>query len=105
MFGRVKPHDTMNGVMEVTTPLKAITYDVVTNPSHSSARVMSFLTESNNYDSFIQESDEYVTESLDELMLENEICLPGTCKDECQSHLRSLFVESFNNVRNLRFNI
>ncbi len=105
MFGRVKPHDTMNGVMEVTTPLKAITYDVVTNPSHSSARVMSFLTESNNYDSFIQESEEYVTESLDELMLENEICLPGTCKDECQSHLRSLFVESFNNVRNLRFNI
>jgi hypothetical protein len=105
MFGRVKPMDNNPSIMEVTTPLKAITYDVVTNPSHSSARVMSFLTESTNYNSFIQEDEEYVAESMDDLLFENEICLPGTCKDACNSHLMSLFTESFNNVRNLRFNI
>ena len=32
MFSRVEPHATLEGVMEVKTPLKPITYDVVTNP-------------------------------------------------------------------------
>lgn len=105
MFGRVKPMADNPSIMEVTTPLKAITYDVVTNPSHSSARVLNFLTESTNYSSIIQENDEYISESLNELMMENEICLPGTCRDECNSHLISVFTESFGNIRDLRFNI
>jgi len=105
MFGRVKPLESNPSIMEVTTPLRPITYDVVTNPSHSSARVLNFLTESNSYSSIIQESDEYIAESLDGLLLENEINFPNSSSNECDSYLLSLFADSFGNIKNLKFNI
>lgn len=106
MFGRVKPMEGNPSIMEVTTPLRAITYDVVTNPSHSSARVLNFLTENTSFQTLLQESEEYISESLfDDLLLENEINLPNKCSQECDSHLMSLFAESFTNIRNLSFRI
>lgn len=44
MFGRLVM-DQANGYMLVQPPLKPITYDVVSNPSHQSATVMEFLPE------------------------------------------------------------
>jgi hypothetical protein len=46
MFGQLKPHSIYEGVMEVVAPLRPITYDVVSNPSHKSAKIMQFVTES-----------------------------------------------------------
>jgi hypothetical protein len=100
MFGRLKPHATLEGVNEVTMPLKAITYDVVSNPSHSSARILNFLTESLDFD-----DSEYVSEGLDDLIIENDVCLPGTCKEECSNYLMKLIDESFSNIKNIKFNI
>ena len=106
MFGRLRPSESMAGVMEVCTPLKAITYDVVSNPSHSTARVMNFLTESESESySFLNESeDNYVTESFDELILEgSDVCLPSGCKEECDKYLMTLLQESFNNIKPFKF--
>lgn len=42
-----------DGTIEVLTPIKPITYDLVSNPSHSKARVLEFLPESvSNYDDY-----------------------------------------------------
>jgi hypothetical protein len=43
MFGR-EVRDA-NGTIKVDKPIKPITFDIVTNPSHSNARVMEFLPE------------------------------------------------------------
>lgn len=46
MFGReVKGND---GITRVEKPIKPITFDIVTNPSHGTARVMEFLPEDAN---------------------------------------------------------
>jgi hypothetical protein len=46
MFGReVKG---MDGITRVEKPIKPITFDIVTNPSHGTARVMEFLPEDAN---------------------------------------------------------
>lgn len=42
-----------DGTIEVLTPIKPITYDLVSNPSHSKARVLEFLPESvSNFDDY-----------------------------------------------------
>jgi len=105
MFGRLRPSESMAGVMEVCTPLKAITYDIVSNPSHTSARIMNFLTESESDYSLLTENEsEFITESFDELILEgSDVCLPSGCKEECDKYLMTLLQESFNNIKPFKF--
>lgn len=47
MFGRVETEGA-TGVAKVVRPIRPITYDTVTNPSHSTARIMEFLPENIN---------------------------------------------------------
>ncbi len=55
MFGRVETEGA-TGLARVVRPIRPITYDTVTNPSHSTARIMEFLPE--NINEFItQQSD------------------------------------------------
>jgi len=46
MLGRLGKHPTMENVVIPYNPMRAITYDVVSNPSHSSARVLAIVNES-----------------------------------------------------------
>ena len=45
LFAQLKPRHGTGTVMEVCGPFKAITYDTVSNPSHSSARIINFINE------------------------------------------------------------
>lgn len=67
---------------------------------------MNFLTESEASDySVLSESDDYMTESLEELILEgSNICLPGTCKEECNKYIMDLLAESFDATKTFKFN-
>lgn len=47
MFGRVETEGA-TGLAKVVRPIRPITYDTVTNPSHSTARIMEFLPEDIN---------------------------------------------------------
>jgi hypothetical protein len=107
MFGRVKPHEKLNNVMEVVTPLRPITYDVVSNPSHSGARIMSILTESESLKYMLTEDSDYVSESeeIGQLITESNVCIPGSSKEECSKYIMSLISESFDNVKPLKFKI
>ncbi len=44
MFGKVEMNES-TGMAMVSKPIRPITYDTVTNPSHSTARIMEFLPE------------------------------------------------------------
>lgn len=51
-LGGVTP--TGDGILEVTSPIRAITYDIVSNPSHKNAKILQFIPESDT--SYINES-------------------------------------------------
>lgn len=99
MLGSVKPHPHMEGVNLVTAPLKPITYDVVTNPSHKSARIISFIPES---------ASEFVDDSLN-LMTENEILtlenchLPISSRKVVDEFLMDILKQEFNNIKSFKF--
>lgn len=44
MFGRTQLEES-TGLTRVVRPIRPITYDIVTNPSHGSARILEFMTE------------------------------------------------------------
>lgn len=63
-----KRHDN---VLEVTAPMKAITYDVVTNPSFSDARILQFIPE-NDYSLLKEDSMNLMYESEDIELAKND---------------------------------
>ncbi|MEM4385264.1 MAG: hypothetical protein QXD03_01815 [Candidatus Anstonellales archaeon] len=62
MFGRLVM-DNSNGYMLVQPPLKPVTYDVVTNPSHQSASILEFLPEDASNLIDLSQQDIIITES------------------------------------------
>jgi len=97
--------------MEVTLPVRSITYDVVSNPSHGTARIMSFLSENQTIDglsSMLMQQDELppLLEGLDSLLFESEmLCTPGSSKEECSIYLKTLLTEHFNTLKTFNFKI
>ncbi len=57
MFGKVEMNES-TGLATVSKPIRPITYDSVTNPSHKTAKIMSFLPES--ISEFMQDDRECV---------------------------------------------
>lgn len=71
MFGRVQLEES-TGLNRIVRPIRPITYDVVTNPSHASARILEFVTENI--------SDLMLNENLnEELLTESCLCCDGIC--------------------------
>jgi hypothetical protein len=74
MFGKVEMNES-TGIASVAKPIRPITYDTVTNPSHKTARVIEFLPE--NVNEFVGSRDsniELINESIviaDNLDIEN----------------------------------
>jgi hypothetical protein len=104
MFSRVQNHPKFEGVSEVVGPLKVVTYDVVTNPSHSKARVVSLLNENETIASLMTDDEIAVTECVNELAtLGDKINAPsnGIVKE----YLKSLISEVFDNQKTIFFNI
>lgn len=68
--------DTLpDGTIKVLLPIKAITYDIVSNPSHATARIMEFLPEScSNMNSFAEADTIYesATDSDIEFLVEQD---------------------------------
>lgn len=67
-LGGVEP--LQDGTLKVKEPISPITYDVVSNPSHSNSRVMEFLPESDM--SLLSNSDALICENGDEVSLMEE---------------------------------
>lgn len=110
-FGNVKPRSTSSNVMEVTTPLRAITYDVVSSPSHGTARILSFLSENNSIEGIrsvleSEDNENPILESADSIIFESEhCCLPGSSKDECSKYLKTLIHEHIKSLKPFSFKI
>lgn len=98
MLGSVKPHPTMEGVSLITSPIKPITYDIVTNPSHKSAKIISFIPESAS--NFISDSS-VITEN-EILVLENAH-LPISSKSIIDEYLLEILKENFSNLKSFKF--
>jgi len=74
-LGSIKP--ISEGILEVSSPIMAICYDVVSNPSHSNARIIEFLPENDNH---IFNSDNVVVyegEEIGLLKAEDNIEIPN----------------------------
>jgi len=101
-LGGVTPRE--DGVLEVSLPIRAVSYDVVCNPSHATAKVVEFLPE--NTTEFISDTDTLLEESNIEL-LENDmirICDGNSC---VLRFVSDIIEESFDKVisKKIRFMI
>lgn len=106
MFSRIEPHPTLEGIMEVKTPLRPITYDVVTNPSHKNARVTQFTTESNQLKDLMSYNEDMslVTEA-EEILLSDNINRPNTSKEMIAQYLNELVRERFDDLKTITFKV
>jgi hypothetical protein len=107
MFSRVEPHPRFEGVMEVKTPLRPITYDVVTNPSHKKARMVQFHTESEQLKSLMNQdsSEELVTEAEEILFKSDNIQNPNTSKELIAQYLNELVREAYDDLKTITFKV
>ncbi len=91
--------------MLVGMPLKAITYDVVSNPSHKIARLTTFTTESNQLRSLLNESDEQLITEADELLLNDDIKHPDTSQKLLAEYLNEMVRNQYKELRNITFKV
>jgi len=99
MFGKLQKHPTIREVTEVVLPIKTITYDVVSNPSHKTARIIDFIPESANEfqeESLLTESSSFV------LSNENAYC-PVSSRELVNQYLMDLISEKFLDIKTLKF--
>jgi len=83
-----------DGTLEVKNPIKPITYDIVSNPSHVNARIIKFLPE--NFNDFIPDNAMSFMESVDELDLNQVmVCEGGQC---VMRFVDDIIRENFNNI-------
>lgn len=101
-FGRVVTEESMGQTIHrVTTPIRPITYDIVTNPSHANARVLEVVNESLNT-FLVEESDEsLLEESTFEL---DNLTVPKSNLEVLQFR-EELFKEQFRNSGIVKFNL
>lgn len=91
MFGRVRL-DESTGLNKVIGPVRPITYDIVTNPSHKTAKILEFVTEDINQ--FL------VNESMDlNILQESAFDCDGikcaSCNEDVYAYLDDVLNSSF----------
>jgi len=96
MLGRLSKHPTMENVTMPADPMRPITYDVVTNPSHSSARVISITNESALSEMSSSDQSEVISESC---LIQEGINLPDSTVVD--SFMKDIVLESFNSYKPL----
>lgn len=100
MFGKLKSHPTISEVVEVCSPLKAITYDVVSSPSHDNARIIKFIPESANE---FCDGDCVITESGNFILGMESAHIPNSSSEIIDDYLMRVLNESYNNLKTLKF--
>jgi len=99
MFGKVEMNES-TGLATVSKPIRPITYDSVTNPSHKTAKIMKFLPE--NINEFVTGSDmnmDLLQESIvdiDDLNISNQ-------NDNIFDYLDRVVQEAFNQIGPIKF--
>ena len=71
MLGKVKPYSKDPSIMEVCNPINPITYDVVHNPSHKNAKIMSIMNEGVEIGIFDSNSDLLTESTTSERFIED----------------------------------
>lgn len=101
-LGSVTP--LQNGLVEVTLPVKAITYDIVSNPSHKDAKILEFLPE--HCDEYIPDSSSVIYENDDSLLRVDNIHLLEN-DPIVESFIEEIVNEEFLSIisKNIKFKI
>ena len=100
MFGKLV-RDPLSNRMYVEKPIRPVTYDIVTNPSHSGSVVLEFLPEDiNNLKSV--ENSQLITEDLGILETDN-LSFNGNNITETIDYLSDLLEESYSSMRLVQF--
>lgn len=99
MFGRIVNKD---GVNYVERPIKPITYDVVTNPSHKSATILEFLPEDvSNLTSLLPQETTMITEACSCITCDN--VNPMSSIQEALEFLNTIVEDAYSSTRLVRF--
>ena len=100
MFGRTQLEEG-TGLNRVVRPIRPITYDIVTNPSHSSARILEFVTE--DISNFLVDSQNM------NIIHESCLCQDGIClsdmNESVYDYLDSILNSTFKTIGPVRFRI
>lgn len=97
-----------DGTVIVQLPIRAITYDIVSNPSHASARIVEYLPESCSEVNSLANGD-IMYESADSsdvqfLVEQDSININNQINLEESNFIKSIINDQFNNaVRHIRF--
>jgi hypothetical protein len=100
MFGTLRKHPSLTEAIEVVSPVRVVTYDVVTNPSHKNARILQFLSES--FSEFDAGSN-IITESISYGLKNEKINEPKSSNNIVNEYVMMLLIEAFNNIKQLEF--
>jgi len=99
MFGRVV---NQNGRNYVERPIKPITYDVVTNPSHQNATILEFLPEDvSNLQSLTNQESSLIEEACTCLTCDN--VQPVSTIQEALDYVTTLVEEAYSSGKLIRF--
>lgn len=96
MFGKLV---TENNITKVQKPIRPITYDIVTNPSHDAARILQFLPE--NIGSFVGDAGNSDLQLLEELAIDDIDVIDSN--QSIYDYLDQLIRESFENMHSMNF--
>lgn len=99
MFGRVQMDESI-GVNRIIRPIRPITYDVVTNPSHGTAKILEFVTEDIN--SFLVESESQLV--YESISLPDDINL-FDCNESVYDYLDRLLNNTFKSMGPVEFKL
>lgn len=103
-LGGVRP--LRDGTLEVRSPIRAITYDIVSNPSHANAKIMEFLPESDM--SILSQTDTILAEDVELNLLNDQdqiiVCENGYC---VRQFMDDVIRKQFTRIigKGLRFNL
>lgn len=101
MFGRTRL-DESTGLNKVVGPIRPITYDIVTNPSHKTAKILEFLTEDINQ--FLIDPNMDMT-VLQESAFDCDGISCATCNEDVYAYLDDLLNSSFKLLGPVEFRI
>jgi hypothetical protein len=113
MFAKLKKHPKYDEVMEVVAPFRPITYDIVSSPSHNSARVIKLINENHSFNDWADSGNSksnanqlsMVNESENfEMIYESDnLGKYGLKNDDFNSYLEDIIKKSYSNIKSVNF--
>ncbi len=110
MFAKLKQHPKYDGVVEVVAPFRPITYDIVSSPSHNSARILKLFTESVNINHWLNSSNEsdlsFVNESEDisHVLESDNIGKVKSSSNDFREYMEDVIKRTYSHIRSVNFN-